>query len=65
MDPVKKELALSDLLDCKRKLLQSIPRGRERSLIITKIDEAALWLSSIQIKKGETCLHHQVYLERG
>jgi hypothetical protein len=65
MDPSKKELALSDLLECKRKLLGNLPRSRERSLIITKLDEAALWLSAIQIKKGEECLHHQVYLERG
>lgn len=39
-----------------RNIAEHMPRSREMSLVITKIDEAILWLKNDQARaEGETC----------
>lgn len=42
--------AVSKLYEIRRNLEKDIPNSRERSLSITKIDEAAMWIKQIPVK---------------
>ena len=70
MDYEKKMLLMGDLYDLKMKIDTTIIKScREKSLIKTKIDEAALWLHQIPVlneKKltKEDSIHSSVYLQR-
>lgn len=51
-DPTPK--ILGDIYMIRRRVEKSYSSGRERSLVLTKLDEAAMWLKTIPVEVGES-----------